>query len=185
MDISYPLALASLVVEPWKPTHTSQHEFYELERSIADEVLFRVKLHGNMPAFKDRKYMYSHSSDTWFLRYFLQDSTTCVLAMDWQRIKGRLPNNMVIYPQQPTPKTNLPLMVTHGEVQGFCGYKGLDDDLEIEDLFAMINSAVTRRDTVPVDELVKEFMHAKTPNKEVLRAKAKTVIEEVTDQLEL
>ncbi|KAK1220072.1 hypothetical protein PQX77_017171 [Marasmius sp. AFHP31] len=115
MDTSYPPALASLVVEPWKPAHTSQHEFYELKQSIADEVLFQVKLHGNMPAFNDRKYMYSHSSDTWFSIYFLQDSTTCVLAMDLQRIKGRLPNNMVIYPQQPMPKTNLPLMVTRGE----------------------------------------------------------------------
>ncbi|KAJ8092930.1 hypothetical protein PM082_023566 [Marasmius tenuissimus] len=64
--------------------HTSHHEFYKLDQSIADDVLFQVKLHGVMPAFKDKKYKYNESSSSWFLVYFLQDSggSPRVLAMD-------------------------------------------------------------------------------------------------------
>ncbi|KAL0057222.1 hypothetical protein AAF712_016145, partial [Marasmius tenuissimus] len=72
-DVSSPLVLAPslLVVEQWKSTYTSHHEFYELEQSIADGVLLQVKLDSRMPAFKDQKYTYSHSSNTWFSIYFL------------------------------------------------------------------------------------------------------------------
>ncbi|KAL0059191.1 hypothetical protein AAF712_014085 [Marasmius tenuissimus] len=79
-----PLPPPTLVVEPWKLAHTSHHKFYELNRSINNNVLFQVKLHGVMPAFKDKKYKYNKSSSLWFLVYFLQDSggSPRVLAMD-------------------------------------------------------------------------------------------------------
>ncbi|KAJ8081356.1 hypothetical protein PM082_007191 [Marasmius tenuissimus] len=153
-DVSSPpvLAPSSLVNERWKSTHISHHEFYELERSIADKVLFQVKLDGRMPAFKDRKYMYSHISNTWFSIYFLRDSTMHVLAMDWQRIKGRLPREMVIYPQRPTQKTNLPLMVTRGEFKDSVVTKvaGVGTDLHVLPLVASTGDVDTNASTFKV-----------------------------------
>ncbi|KAL0057247.1 hypothetical protein AAF712_016117 [Marasmius tenuissimus] len=77
---------STLPLEPWRLAHASHHKFYELDPINADVVLFQVKLHG-----------------------------TRILAMDWQQIKGKLPNKMIVYPQRPTTKTNLPLIVTQGE----------------------------------------------------------------------
>ncbi|KAK1234458.1 hypothetical protein PQX77_002334 [Marasmius sp. AFHP31] len=102
-------------IKPWRSSHSSQHEFYELDQAVADDVLFLAKLQGTMPVFKDRKYKYNQGSALWFSVYFLVDSTTHTLAMDWQQIRRRLPNSMVIYPQWPTKNTNLPLFVTKGE----------------------------------------------------------------------
>ncbi|KAJ8079787.1 hypothetical protein PM082_016609 [Marasmius tenuissimus] len=144
----------TLVVEPWKLAHTSHHEFYELDRSIPDDVLFQVKLYGVMPAFKDKKYKYNKSSSSWFSVYFLQDSggSPRVLAMDWQRIKGRLPKEIVIFPQWPMQKTNLPLTATQGEFKDSVVTKvtGVGTNLHVLPLVASTGDVDTNASTFKV-----------------------------------
>ncbi|KAK1229578.1 hypothetical protein PQX77_007357 [Marasmius sp. AFHP31] len=112
MPVTLPIA-----PERWKSTHATHHEFYELDRSIADLVSFQVKLHGTVSAFKDRKYTYNTKSSTWHSIYFREIHNPYLrkLALDWQRIRAWLPEDIVVYPQRPTKNTNLPLMVTRGE----------------------------------------------------------------------
>ncbi|KAK1219921.1 hypothetical protein PQX77_017315 [Marasmius sp. AFHP31] len=106
-----------VVPERWKSAHATHHEFYELDRSIADLVSFQVKLQGTVSAFKNRKYTYSNKSSTWHSIYFREVHNPHLrkLALDWQRIRAWLPEDMIVYPQRPTKYTNLPLMVTQGE----------------------------------------------------------------------
>ncbi|KAK1215712.1 hypothetical protein PQX77_021655 [Marasmius sp. AFHP31] len=104
-------------VEWWKDHHPSQHEYYELESSEADEVLFQVKLSGVVPDLKGHKYTYNEKS-VWHNIHFFSYATRRTLSIDWQRLKGRIPPEMVIHPNRPTKNTNLPLMVMRGDLKG-------------------------------------------------------------------
>ncbi|KAK1218163.1 hypothetical protein PQX77_019166 [Marasmius sp. AFHP31] len=112
MPVALPIA-----PERWKLTHATHHEFYKWDRSIVDLVSFQVKLHGTVSAFKDRKYTYNTKSSTWHSIYLWEIHNLYLrkLALNWQRIRAWLPEDVVVYPQRPTKNTNLPLMVTRGE----------------------------------------------------------------------
>ncbi|KAK1219581.1 hypothetical protein PQX77_017695 [Marasmius sp. AFHP31] len=64
-EVSQELSNMSIAPERWKLTHTTHHEFYELDRSIAELVSFQVELHGTVSALKDRKYTYNTKSSMW------------------------------------------------------------------------------------------------------------------------
>ncbi|KAK1234265.1 hypothetical protein PQX77_002533 [Marasmius sp. AFHP31] len=101
-------------VEPWRTHHPSQHEYYELDATVADLVLFQVKLSGSIPDLKNHKYIYKENS-SWLSIHFFKHPAQRTLAIDWQRLKGRIPPKMIIHPHRPNQKTNLPLMVMRGE----------------------------------------------------------------------
>ncbi|KAJ8075374.1 hypothetical protein PM082_019712 [Marasmius tenuissimus] len=108
----------SLADDWWRSTHPSHHQFYELDGLSVDQVQFQVKLEGVVPEFKNKAYTHNAKSSKWFSVYFRQGSGKRMLAMEWNHIKACVPRAMVIYPQHPNKKTNLPFIVLRGELKG-------------------------------------------------------------------
>ncbi|KAL0571457.1 hypothetical protein V5O48_010509 [Marasmius crinis-equi] len=97
--------------------HSSQHEFYELQSQDANHVKFQVKLDGTIAEFRNRKYTLLPKL-SWLSIFFRDVNGIHRLAIDWNNIKGLIPHDMVIHPQQPVAKTNLPFVGLQGEFKG-------------------------------------------------------------------
>ncbi|KAK1217456.1 hypothetical protein PQX77_019893 [Marasmius sp. AFHP31] len=101
----------------WTSCHQSQHEFYDLDADVANLVFFQVELSGCIPDLKNKKYTNNPKSKHWLSLYFWQVGDRRTLTVDWNRIKGRLPLEIVVHPHRPLKNTQLPLIVTRGDMK--------------------------------------------------------------------
>ncbi|KAJ8073154.1 hypothetical protein PM082_020023 [Marasmius tenuissimus] len=105
----------------WTPTDTGPsaalHESYDLKAEVANLIFFQVKLTGHIPDLKNKKYTNNSTSKHWLSMYFWQAGNQCTLMLDWNRIKGRLPPEMVVHPQRLLKNTHLPLIVMWSNIK--------------------------------------------------------------------